>query len=97
MRVRFTPAADAAYLQIIRNIAAENPFAARRFMRQVHDTRSRLGHFPQLGHYLPEFPDGQHRQFIIGLYRFFYRIDSDTIWIVAVWHGKQLPAPPPPL
>jgi plasmid stabilization system protein ParE len=66
-------------------------------MRQVHDARSRLGNFPQLGHYLPECPDGQHRQFIIDPYRFFYRSAGDTAWIVAVWHGKQLPASPPTL
>lgn len=94
MLVRFTPAADAAYLQIVRYIAAENPFAARRFMQKVRDTRSRLGKFPQLGHYIPEFPESQHRQFIVDPYRFFYRIDGETAWIVAVWHGKQIPAQP---
>lgn len=94
MLVRFTPAADATYLQIIRHIAAENPFAARRFMQRVQESRSRLGKFPQLGHYIPEFPDRPFRQFIIDPYRFFYRIDGQTVWIVAVWHGKQIPAEP---
>jgi toxin ParE1/3/4 len=96
MIVRFTPAVDAAYLQIIRDIAADNPFAARRFMQRVRDARSRLAKFPKLGHYIPEFPESQHRQFIIEPYRFFYRIDGETVWIVAVWHGKQVAAQPAP-
>lgn len=96
MIVRFTPAVDAAYLQIIRDIAADNPFAARRFMQRVRDACSRLAKFPQLGHHIPEFPASQHRQFIIEPYRFFYRIDGETVWIVAVWHGKQVAAQPAP-
>ena len=63
-------------------------------MQQVRDARHRLAKFPQLGHYIPEFPDNQHLQFIIDPYRFFYRIERATVWVVAVWHGKQLPAPP---
>jgi toxin ParE1/3/4 len=94
MTVRFTPAADAAYLQLIRHLATENPLAARHLMQRVREARSRLARFPQLGHYIPEFPESLHRQFLIGPYRFFYRIDGQTVWIVAVWHGKQLPAEP---
>jgi hypothetical protein len=28
---------------------------------------------------------------IISPYRFFYKIKGDVVWIVAVWHGAQLP------
>jgi toxin ParE1/3/4 len=27
-------------------------------------------------------------------YRFFYRVVDDTVWIVAVWHARQLPQEP---
>jgi hypothetical protein len=27
-------------------------------------------------------------------YRFFYRVKGGTVWIVAVWHGAQLPKEP---
>jgi plasmid stabilization system protein ParE len=70
------------------------PRAARRFMKRVREARSRLGKFSQLGHYIPEFPKSQHRQFITDSYRFFYRIDGKTVWIVTVWHGKQIPSAP---
>lgn len=94
MTVRFTPAADTAYLQLIRQLAADNPFAARRFMQRVCDASSRLAKFPQLGPHIPESPDRPYRQFIIEPYRFFYRILGGTIWVVAVWHGRQIPADP---
>jgi hypothetical protein len=34
------------------------------------------------------------REVIITLYRFFYRVKDKTVWIVAVWHGAQLPRQP---
>lgn len=27
-------------------------------------------------------------------YRFFYRVKDRTVWVVAVWHGAQLPGEP---
>jgi plasmid stabilization system protein ParE len=43
---------------------------------------------------LPEFPELPYRELIATTYRFFYRIDGKTVWIVAVWHGAQLPDAP---
>jgi plasmid stabilization system protein ParE len=33
---------------------------------------------------------------LVPPYRFFYRVEKPTIWIVAVWHGAQLPVSPQP-
>ena len=41
------------------------------------------------GRIIPEFPDLPHREVIISPYRFFYRVEKKTVWIVAVWHGAQ--------
>jgi hypothetical protein len=27
-------------------------------------------------------------------YRFFYRVKENVVWIVALWHGAQLPGNP---
>lgn len=43
---------------------------------------------------MPEFPDISHREVIVAPYRFFYRVKGDTVWIVAVWRGAQLPVNP---
>jgi toxin ParE1/3/4 len=34
------------------------------------------------------------RQSIVAPYRFFYRVKGDTVWVVAIWHGAQLPEEP---
>ena len=94
MFLRFTPDADAAYLRIISYIAEANPIAARRFMQRVHEALARLRRFPRLGHAIPEAPDGPERQFLVGPYRFFYRVDGNKLWIVAVWHGMQIASLP---
>lgn len=35
-----------------------------------------------------------HRELTVPPYRFFYRVVDDTVWIVAVWHARQLPEEP---
>jgi toxin ParE1/3/4 len=75
-------------------IHRENPSAALAFRQKAWDTLSRLEQFPESGRDLPEFPDLPYREVIVKPYRFFYRVKGETIWIVAVWHGAQLPDQP---
>lgn len=42
-----------------------------------------------MGVVVRESPTGPIRQFLVLPYRFFYRIEGDTVLIVAVWHGAQ--------
>ena len=39
-------------------------------------------------------PSGRAQFLAAVTYRFFYRPLDDTAWIVAVWHGAQLPERP---
>ena len=43
---------------------------------------------------VPEFPDLPYREVIVRPYRFFYRVNDPVVWVVAVWHGAQLPEDP---
>jgi toxin ParE1/3/4 len=94
VRVRFTPAARAEFLAAIAYIHEDNPPAARKFRKQAETILRRLSRFPSSGRRIPEFPDLPHREVIVTPYRFFYRHVDRKIWIVAVWHGAQLPRPP---
>ena len=49
---------------------------------------------PESGRIIPGFPDLPYRGVVVRLYRFFYRIKGSTVWIVAAWHGAQLPKKP---
>jgi plasmid stabilization system protein ParE len=94
VRILFTPTGRKQFLAAIAFIYRESPAAAIAFRRKAEKVLSRLRKFPQSGRALPEFPDLPFREVIVNPYRFFYRIKEKTVWIVAVWHGAQLPEEP---
>ncbi len=94
MRVRFTPTARRRILDVVAYILRENPPAARRFKQRAQTVLRRLERFPESGRALPEFPDLPYREVIVTPYRFFYRVAGNTVWVVAVWHGAQIPEEP---
>jgi len=91
VRVRFTPSARAQFLAVISYIHRDNPEAARRFRQRAERVLRRLERFPRSGR---QFPDLPHREVLVRPYRFFYRVQGRDVWVVAVWHGAQLPEPP---
>jgi toxin ParE1/3/4 len=82
------------FLDAIAYIHKENPSAALSFRRSAEKQLSRLRDFPESGRSLPEFPELPYREVLAATYRFFYRRNEQTIWIVAVWHSAQLPVVP---
>ena len=94
MRVRFTPAGRAQFLAALAYIRRENPPAAARFRSRAEQSLRQLERFPHSGRTLPEFPDLPYREVLVSPYRFFYRVGEQAVWIVAVWHGAQLPDEP---
>jgi toxin ParE1/3/4 len=94
VNLRFTPSARNQFLTALAYINRDNPEAAWRFRRRAEKILRRLEAFPESGRVIPEFPDLPYREVVIAPYRFFYRLKGDTVWIVAVWHGAQLPKGP---
>jgi toxin ParE1/3/4 len=94
LKILFTPTALRQFLEAIAYIQQDNPSVAVSFRQKAEKTLSRLGEFPESGRLLPEFPDLPFREVIVVPYRFFYRTKDKTVWIVAVWHGAQLPDEP---
>ena len=90
MRVRFTETARRQFLESLDYIRRDKPSAARRLRRRVEDALRRLEDHPESGRRIPEFPEIPHREVIVKPFRFFYRVEKRTVWIVAVWHGAQL-------
>ena len=89
MRVRFTPSARRQFLEGLEYIRKDKPTAARRFRDRSARTLRRLKDYPESGREIPEFPELPHREVVVSPYRFFYRVEKKTVWIVAVWHGAQ--------
>jgi toxin ParE1/3/4 len=94
VKVRFTPSARIQFLSALAYVRRDDPAAALRLRQRAETILRRLEEFPQSGRVVPEFPDLAYREVIVQPYRFFYRIKGEIIWIVAVWHGAQLPKEP---
>ena len=94
MTVQFTPSARLQFLSALAYIRQDNPPAALRFRKRAESVLRRLEKFPDSGRVIPEFPELPHREVIVAPYRFFYRVEGRFVWIVAVWHGAQLPGVP---
>ncbi len=92
--MRFTRQADRQYLDALGYIRAKSPAGALTVMRRAEAVIAQLREQPHSGHAIPEYPDMPHRELAVPPYRFFYRIIDDTVWIIAVWHARQLPEPP---
>lgn len=94
MKIRWTGSAEAAYAAAFDYLFERSPSAALRFVEEVEQAIDRLERFPNLGHYIPEYPARPYKESIVWSHRFFYRVVGQTIWVVGVWHGAQLPAEP---
>jgi plasmid stabilization system protein ParE len=94
LKILFTPTARSQFLSAIAYIRRDKPSAAIQFRKSAEKSLKRLLKYPESGRHIPEFPELPYREVIASPYRFFYRIKGDTVWIVAVWHGAQLPDEP---
>ncbi|MGA2939475.1 MAG: type II toxin-antitoxin system RelE/ParE family toxin [Syntrophobacteraceae bacterium] len=94
MRVRFIPSARIQFLSALTFIRRDSPPAAVHFRDRVEKVLRRLEEFPESGRVTPEFPELPYREVVIPPYRFFYRVKGEIVWVVAVWHGAQVPEQP---
>ncbi len=94
MKILFTPSGRLQFLKAVEYIRRDSPAAASGFRDKAEKSLSRLKKFPESGRLLSEFPDLPFREVVVPPYRFFYRLKDEAVWIVAVWHGAQLPYEP---
>ena len=94
MKVRFTPSGRLQFLTALAYVQRDNPPAARKLRERAERVLRRLAKYPKSGRLIPEFPELPYREVVVPPYRFFYRVEVKTVWVVAVWHGAQLPGDP---
>lgn len=94
MRVRLTPSARVQFLEALAYIRSDSPTAFAGILDRATTSLSRLRDFPESGRIVPEFPDLPYREVLVAPYRIFYRVVDDVVWVVAVWHDRQLPDDP---
>jgi toxin ParE1/3/4 len=94
VKVQFTPSARNQFLSALSYIKRDKTSAAISFREKAENILRRLETLPESGRIIPEFPELPYREVIVSPYRFFYKVKGNMVWIVAVWHGAQLPKEP---
>lgn len=94
MKIQFTPSARNQFLSALAYIRRDKPSAAVNFRNKAETILRRLEVLPESGRVIPEFPELPYREVIVSPYRFFYKAKDNIVWIIAVWHGAQLPKEP---
>jgi plasmid stabilization system protein ParE len=66
-----------------------NPQAAAKTVITITKTVKRLPENPRVGSRLEEFNPQEVRRIIAGRYEIRYLIESETIYIVRLWHTRE--------
>jgi len=81
--------AAAVLLSIEEYERSEHEREILRLLARAKKSLRRLAAHQQSGRRIPEFPQLDQREVVVPPYRFFYRVERATVWIVSVWHGAQ--------
>jgi len=92
--LRFTPEALRQFSAAVRFLRGRSRAAAEQFRRKSDQTLSRLESFPESGRRLEDDPESPYREVVVAPYRYFYRVEGQIVWVVAVWHTSQDPDEP---
>ena len=87
--VRWTQRALGDLREINDFIARDSARAAEAMVGRIQRATDRLALFPESGRVMPEFPKLRYREIIVANYRVLYKIESDTLWITAIVHGRR--------
>ncbi len=87
MPVVFSPAALADLIEIRAYIGDQNPAAASRVAIQIVAACDALEHLPERGR--PGLVAGTREITLIWPYVIVYRIRSETVEVVRIWHGAR--------
>ena len=71
-------------------IEKDSPIYAKSVVSKFFEKVEILISFPKLGRVVPEINQENIRELFVYSYRLIYKIESNTILIVAIIHGKRL-------
>lgn len=88
--VVWSPAASEDVESLADYVARDSEFYARAVVGKLLYAAKRLKEFPASGRVVPELGDESIRERFVYSYRLIYRLEANTITILAVIHGKRL-------
>lgn len=90
--LKWTPQALADVQRLHRFLVAEHPDAARRAVRAIRAGVRILLSQPRIGHPAEDM-DPEYREWLVpfgqGGYLVLYRLDGDTVVLLAIRHGRE--------
>lgn len=89
MRVRWTARALAHLREIEEYISADSPVAAAKMITSIFEATLQLRRFPESGRLAGEWNGRPYREIVEAQYRILHEIQGDTVFILAVIHGRR--------
>lgn len=89
MKVVYTQAALDDLDHILRFIAARFPLAYDGFANRLRSIERRVAQWPYSAREVAERPAGPVAPMVRYPYKIFYRVTTDAVEILHVWHGAQ--------
>jgi len=90
VEVRWTSQAADDLEAIVEFISADSPHYARLLAMDILEAVERLADFPQSGRIVPEIRAPEIREILLGNYRIIYRVRTEAVEILTVYHGARL-------
>ena len=75
--------------QLVEYIAYDDPAAARRLGMAVVDKVQALASQPRIGRRYSSIKEVEIREVPVPPYRIFYRVETQRVVVLAVWHGAR--------
>lgn len=89
LKIAWTEPASSDLKAITDYIRPHSPAGAKKIRQQIRDAVCGLTAFPLSGRSVPEFPEKNFRELIVGNYRVVYEIVETWVVILAVVHGAR--------
>jgi addiction module RelE/StbE family toxin len=89
-RVVWSPTALEDVEAIAAYISRDSISYAAAVVKRILDSTRSLQEFPHVGRAVPEFDDTGIREIFVYSFRVIYHIESETVIIASVVHGKRL-------
>ena len=90
MKIIWSPLAVDRATEIAEYISCDNPTAAQDWVENVFEKVELLTSSPCIGRLVPEVSRNEIRELMFGNYRIIYRVESTSISILTIRHGKQI-------
>ena len=75
--------------EIFEYISRDSEFYARNVVKEIRKKVKSIKLFPRRGRVIPEINDKNYREIFQWNYRIMYKIESQNIYILSIFHGAR--------